>query len=179
MNKKQEEEIVLLLNIYSKALTLLEQYDKNNLKIFKGKKSKFVLKYEDCLEVISELKKQSSGKKEYGSLFGNEVGHKFESAVKNIYQTFNKKQLYSSIGEKTANFLYLAIKDHPFSDGNKRIAAFLFVHFLNKSNYLYNIKKEKKISNNTLAALTLLIAESRPKEKDQMIAFITQLLKEN
>jgi len=177
MNKKQEKEILYLLNSYSKALSLLEEYDKNKLKIFKGKKSKFVLKYEDCLDIISEIRKESSDKKEYGSLFGNEVGHKFESAVKNIYQTFNKKQLYSSIGEKTANFLYLTIKDHPFSDGNKRIAAFLFIYFLNKSNYLYNTKKEKKISNNTLAALTLLIAESRPKEKDQMIAFITQLLK--
>ena len=177
MKKNQEQEILSLLNTYSKALGLLEQYDKNELKIFKGKKSKFVLEYEDCLNVISELKKQSIGKKEYGSLFGNEVGHKFESVVKNIYQTFNKKELYSSIGEKTANFLYLTVKDHPFSDGNKRIAAFLFIYFLNKSNSLYNTKKEKKISNNTLAALTLLIAESRPKEKDQMIGFITQLLK--
>ncbi len=175
--KGQEKGILDLLSDYSKTLTLLEQYDKNKIKQIKKSKSKFVLEYQDCLEIIVELKKKLIDKKEAGDIFGNEINHKFEGVVKNIYQTFNKKELYKSIEEKAANLLYLTIKDHPFSDGNKRIGSFLFVYFLDKNDFLHRLNGEKKINDNTLTALALLIAESNPKEKEQMIALVTQLLR--
>ena len=175
--KGQEKELLNLLADYSKTLTLLEKYDKNKLNKIKGKKSKFVLEYEVCLNIISELKKNLIDKKEASDLFGNENNNKLESVVKNLYQTFAKKELYRNIKEKSANLLYLIIKDHPFTDGNKRIASFLFVYFLDRNNYLYKKSGEKKINDNALTALALLIAESNPKEKDQMVALITQLIK--
>ena len=173
----QEKDLLSLLADYSKTLTLLEKYDKNNLKKEKGTKSKFILEYEACLNIISELKNNLATKKEASDLFGNENNNKLESVVKNLYQTFSKKELYKNIEEKSANLLYLIIKDHPFTDGNKRIASFLFVYFLDKNNYLYKESGEKKINDNALTVLALLIAESNPKEKDQMVALITQLIK--
>jgi len=173
----QEKELLNLLSDYSKTLTLLEKYDKSKLTREKGKKSKFTLEYKVCLDIISELKKNLINKKEASDLFGNENANKLESIVKNLYQTFAKKELYKNIEEKSANLLYLIIKDHPFTDGNKRIASFLFIYFLDRNNYLYKESGEKKINDNALTALALLIAESNPKEKDQMIALITQLIK--
>jgi len=175
--KGQEQELLNLLADYSKTLTLLEKYDKNKLNKTKGRKSKFVLEYRVCLDIIFELKNNLIGKKEASDLFGNENNNKLESVVKNLYQTFSKKELYKNIEEKSANLLYLIIKDHPFIDGNKRIASFLFVYFLDRNNYLYKESGEKKINDNALTALALLIAESNPKEKDQMVALITQLIK--
>ncbi len=173
----QEKEILNLLADYSKTLSLLEKYDKSKLKIEKGQKAKFVLEYENCLNIISELKENLIAKKEAGDIFGNEVSAKFESIAKNLYQTFGGKELYKSIEDKAAHLLYLTIKDHPFIDGNKRVGSFLFVYFLDKNNYLYREGGEKKINDNALTALALLIAESNPKEKEQMIALITQLIK--
>ena len=158
-------------------MSLLEKYDKSKLKIEKGQKAKFVLEYENCLNIISELKENLIAKKEAGDIFGNEVSAKFESIAKNLYQTFGGKELYKSIEDKAVHLLYLTIKDHPFIDGNKRIGSFLFVYFLDKNNYLYREGGEKKINDNALTALALLIAESNPKEKEQMIALITQLIK--
>ena len=173
----QEKGILNLLADYSKTLSLLGKYDKSKLKIEKGRKAKFVLEYKDCLNIIYELKKNLVAKKEASSIFGNEVGGRFEGVVKNIYQTFGKKELYQSIENKAAHLLYLTIKDHYFTDGNKRIGSFLFVYFLDKNNYLYRKSGEKRINDNTLTALALLVAESNPKEKEQMIALITQLIK--
>ncbi len=175
--KGQEAEILNLLADYAKTLTLLEKYDKNKLKTGKGAKASFVLDYKDCQNIIFELKKNLLTKKEASDIFGREVNHKFESVVKTIYQTFDRKELYPSIENKAANLLYLAIKDHPFTDGNKRIGSFLFVYFLDKNNYLYRPNGEKKINDNALTALAILTAESNPKEKDQLIALIVQLIK--
>ena len=175
--KGQEKEILNLLADYSKTLTLLEQYDKNKLKEVRGKKTGFILKYEDCQSIIMEIRKELISKEEAESIFGNETDNKFESIVKNIYQSFAKKELYQSIEIKAAHFLYLTIKDHPFIDGNKRIASFLFIYFLDKNNYLFRESGERKINDNALAAMALLIASSNPKEKDQMVALITQLIK--
>jgi len=175
--KGQEEELLGLLADYSKTLSLLEQYDRNKLQKFEGEKSKFVLTYNLSLDIISSIKKDLVSKKEAGDIFGIEVDHKLEGLVKNIYQSFNGKELYRGIEEKAANFIYFAIKDHPFTDGNKRIASFLFIYFLDRNNYLYRENGEKKINDNTLTILALLVAESNPKEKDQIVALITQLLK--
>ncbi len=172
----QEREILNLLANYSKTLTLLEQYDKEKLSLVKKVKGKFILKHEDAKRVIQEIKKELMAKKEAADLFGQESGEKFKGILGNVYQTFGKKELYPSLEEKAAHLLYFAIKDHPFIDGNKRIASFLFVYFLDKNNYLYRSFGEKRINDNGLTALSLLIAVSDPKEKEVLIKIITNLL---
>ncbi|OGZ27454.1 MAG: hypothetical protein A2365_03205 [Candidatus Nealsonbacteria bacterium RIFOXYB1_FULL_40_15] len=175
--KGQEKELLNLLADYSKTLSLLEQYDKNNLKRAEGQSSKFTLTYGLSLDVIRSIKKDLFSKNEASDIFGIESDHKFEGLISNIYQSFDGKELYRGIEEKAANLLYLSIKDHPFVDGNKRIASFLFIYFLDRNNYLYRESGEKKINDNALTALALLVAESNPKEKDQIVALITQLIK--
>ena len=175
--KGQSQEILNLLAGYSKSLDLLEQYDKDKLTIPRGRKAKFTLSYEDSLGVINKIKTELIKKKQASRLFGQELSHRLEGIVGNLYQTFNGKELYQSIEEKAAHLLYLIIKDHPFVDGNKRIGSFLFVYFLDKNNHLFSKSNEKKINNSALVALALLIAVSDPKEKDAMIRIITNILK--
>src|SRR3990167_11470077 len=174
----QAGEILNLLSDYSKTLTILEQYDKGQLKESKGGKTKFVLKYDDCLKIITKLKKELITKKEAGDLFGQKRGGSFDGIIKGLYQSFNRKELYPSIEDKASHLLYFIIKDHPFSDGNKRSAAFLFVYFLDKTNFLFKKSGERKINDNALAALALLVAESDPKEKETMVKIIKNLLVE-
>lgn len=174
--KGQEGELLSLLSGYAKTLTLLEAYDTGKLKEAKGKKSTFVLTYENCLRIIAELKKELMAKKEAGDLFGKERDGSFEGIIRGLYQSFGGKKLYPNIEDKAAHLLYFIIKDHPFSDGNKRSGAFLFVYFLDKSNYLYKEGGEKKINDNALTALALLIAISDPKEKEKLVKIITNLL---
>jgi death-on-curing family protein len=176
--KGQAEELLSLISQYANSFTLLYQYDENKITAYKTKKSKFVLKYEDCKTLIEKLKQKLIEKKEASELFGKEVNNKFKSIIGALYQTFNKKELYPTIEEKAANLLYLTIKDHPFVDGNKRIASFLFVYFLEKNNYLFKSNGERKIADTTLVALSLLIATSKPTEKDIMINIITNLLRD-
>ncbi len=172
----QEQELLSLLGRYSKTLTLLEKYDKEKLSLTKKGKGKFVLNYEDSLNVIEKIKKELSLKKEAGVLFGQEYDKKLQGILGNIYQTFSKKELYFSLEEKAAHLLYFIIKDHPFVDGNKRIGSFLFVYFLDKNNYLLRKTGERKINDNALVALALLIAISDPKDKDKLIKIVTNLL---
>jgi len=172
----ENREVAKLVSAYSKALDILKKYDQGELKILAREKPVFVLKYEEAKKVVEILKKEILTAKEAGGLFGQEYRGKFESIVKNLYQTFGKKELYKALEEKASHLLYLTVKDHPFADGNKRIAAFLFVYFLHKNKYLYKKNKERKISDNALVALTLLTAISSPKEKEAMIAIITNLL---
>jgi len=172
----QEQEILNLLANYSKTLTLLEEYDKEKLSLVKKTKGKFVLKYENAIKVIQEIKKELIAKREASDLLGQENGEKFQAILGSLYQTFGKKELYLSLEEKAAHLLYFIIKDHPFIDGNKRIASFLFIYFLDKNDFLYRETGEKKINDNALTALALLIAVSDPKEKDKLIKIITNLL---
>jgi len=176
-SKTQEQEILNLLSGYSKALKLLWQYDEDKLKIAASPKAKFFLSYQDAKKIVEKIKAELIAVQKTGDLFGQEYRGKFESVVKNLYQTFGGKELYKSIGEQAAHLLYLTVKDHPFADGNKRIAAFLFVYFLDRNNYLYKNTGENKINNSALVALTLFIAISNPKDKDTMIKIITNLLK--
>jgi len=129
------------------------------------------------LGIIVHIKTQLTSKKQASELFAQEAGQRFESIIKNLYQTFGGNELYESIEEKSAHLLYLTIKDHPFVDGNKRVASLLFVYFLERNRYLYKPNGERKINDNALVALSLLIAISAPKEKDVMIKIITNLLK--
>jgi len=172
----QEREILNLLSSYAKALTLLEEYDKGKIRKIKGIKAKYVLRYEEVEKIRDYIKKELIIKKEASALFGQELSGSFKGIIRGLYQTFNKKELYSTIEDKTAHLIYFIIKDHPFTDGNKRIGSFLFIYFLDKNDYLYRSIGEKKINDNALVALSLLIAESNPKEKETMIKIIKNLI---
>ncbi len=178
MLRDQSREILNLLSSYAKTLTLLSEYDNGKIRETKGGKTKFVLEYKESLEIIGKIKTELMSKKEAGDLFGRERQGALETAVKNLYQTFGGKELYPTIENKASHLLYLIIKDHSFSDGNKRIASFLFVYFLNKNNYLYRKSGEKKINDNAMTALALLVAESKPEEKETMIKIIMNLIAE-
>lgn len=175
----EEKEILFLLQNYTKSLSLLEKYDKSSIEDFEGTKSSYKLSYGEVREVIKKLKSNLIKKGEATELFANERADGLDAIIGNLYQTFGGDELYPSIEDKAANLLYLVIKDHPFSDGNKRTASFLFVYFLDKCNYLYKKNGEKKINDNALTALALLVASSNPKEKDIFIKLIKHLLFEN
>jgi death-on-curing family protein len=134
------------------------------------------LAYKNAKQIIQEIKTELIAKKEASDLFGQESKEKFKAILGSIHQTFGGKELYPSLEEKASHFLYFTIKDHPFVDGNKRIGSFLFIYFLDKNGYLFRKTGERKINDNALTALSLLIAESDPKEKDTLIRIITNLL---
>ncbi|MAG44728.1 hypothetical protein CL633_02460 [bacterium] len=175
--KKRAKELLSIINEYSKSLTLLHEYDQGKIKLSKKQKSDFVLKYVDCQDIINQTRKELAKKKEATDLFGREVSKKFQSIITSLCQKFSNKDSYPSLEQKAAHLLYLTIKDHPFTDGNKRIGSLLFIYYLEKNNYLFKQNFERKISNNALVALALLIAGSDPKEKEIMIKLITNLLK--
>ena len=164
------KEILKVIGGYSKALDLLDDYDHGTLKKIKGNTNERMIKYEDCLQVIEKLRFNQES-----TLFAVERDKGLESIIGNIYQSFAGQDIYKSIEEKGANFLYLIVKNHVFADGNKRIAATLFIYFLNYYGILYKDGKQT-IDNNTLAALTLLIAESNPKEKEVIIDLVMNFL---
>ncbi|NWG27099.1 MAG: virulence protein RhuM/Fic/DOC family protein [Ignavibacteriaceae bacterium] len=172
----QEQEILSLLSDYSKSLSLLVQFDKDKLALKKKEKEKYEINYKDAASVIKKIKEDLTVKKEAFQLFGQENGNQFKAILKNIYQTFGGIDLYPSLEEKAAHLLYFIIKDHPFNDGNKRIGSFLFIYYLDRNNFLYKKSGEKKINDNALTALALLIAISDPNEKDKMIKIITNLI---
>ena len=164
------KEILKVIGEYSKALDLLDDYDHRTLKKIKGKIDDRRIEYNECIEIIHKLKFNQNS-----SIFAIERDRGLESIIGNIYQSFGGQDVYRSIEEKAANFLYLIVKNHVFTDGNKRIAATLFIYFLNYYDILY--KDDKKIiDNNTLAALTLLIAESNPKEKSIIVDLVINFL---
>ena len=171
------DDLLRLLNEYANALTILHEYDNKSLKINRRKEPTYVLTYESAVKIINEIRTRLGEKGEATELFGREFGHKFKSIIGALYQTFDKKELYASMEEKAAHILYLIIKDHPFSDGNKRVGSLLFVYFLGKNGYLRKATGEPKFNDNTIVALSLLIAASDPREKETMIKIITNLLK--
>ena len=164
------KEILKVIGNYSKALNILDDYDHRKIKKIKGKTDERKIKYEDCIDIINKLRFN-----EESELFAVERNKGLESIIGNIYQTFGGQDVYKSIEEKGANFLYLVVKNHVFADGNKRIAATLFIYFLNFYGILYK-DGEQVIDNNTLVALTLLIAESNPKEKEIIIDLVMNFL---
>lgn len=172
----QESELLNLLSKYAKTLTLLEAYDNGKISESKGTKTSFILTYINCKEIVTEIKTELMLKGEAGELFGNERESTFEGIISGLYQTHDSTELYPNVEDKAANLLYLVIKDHPFSDGNKRIGALLFVYFLDKTNMLFTFAGERKINDNALTALALLIAESDPNEKDIMVKITKSLL---
>ena len=158
---------------YTYALDTLDNYDYERLSIDKTTKEEpFHATYENAMEAISGLREKFGG----SMLFGNEKDDSFKSSIGQIYQTFGGEELYPSVEEKAAMLLYLVTKNHSFSDGNKRIAATLFLWFLNNNGILYRPDGSKRIADNTLVALTLMIAESKTEEKDVMVKVVVNLI---
>ena len=170
LEDKDAKGVLKVITSYTKALDLLDDYDHKTLKIKGNNKSLKKIDYEECMNVINTLKFNESS-----DIFALERDYGFKAIIDAIYQTFDGEELYKSTEEKAANFLYLTVKNHAFIDGNKRIAATMFIYFLNYYNMLYK-DNALVIDNNTLTALTLLIAESNPKEKDLITALIMNFL---
>ena len=166
----EAKEIIKVINNYSTALNLLDDYDHKTITKPKGTTNDNKITYEDCMDIVSKLKFGSNS-----NLFALERNQGLKTIIGAIYQSFNGKDLYITIEEKAANFLYLITKNHTFIDGNKRIAATLFIYFLEFYNLLYKNGKQV-IDNHTLVAITLLIAESNPKEKDILIDLVMNFL---
>ena len=167
----EAQEIIKVINNYSNALDLLDDYDHKRIIKPNGTKDNKQITYEDCLNIITKLRFSNDS-----DLFALERNQGLKEIIGTIYQSFDGKDLYPTIEEKAANFLYLIIKNHVFIDGNKRIAATLFIYFLEFYNILY-IENKQIIDNNTLVAITLLIAESNPKEKNILTDLVMNFFK--
>ncbi len=164
--KLDTKQVLSVVERYSQALELLDAYDHQNMKRPKGNKAIYVLTYEECRKIIDSMKYMDKS-----SLFGNEKDESFKGSIGAIYQSFDGKDVYPTLEEKAANLLYFVTKNHSFSDGNKRIAATIFLYFLNKNGVLFR-DGEKLIDDHTLVALTIMIAESDPEEKEMMISVV-------
>ena len=170
LEENSAQEIIKVINNYASALNLLDDYDHKRISKPSGSVNNKKVTYEDCMNIISKLKFNSDS-----DLFALERDKGLKSIIGNIYQSFDGRDLYPTIEEKAANFLYLITKNHVFIDGNKRIAATLFIYFLEFYNLLYR-DNGQVIDNNTLVAITLLIAESNPKEKDVLVDLVMNFL---
>lgn len=170
LNSNEAKEIIRVINDYSKGLDLLDDYDHKRIVKPNGTVNDKKISYEECIEIINKLKFSNESK-----LFARERDEGLRSIIGAIYQSYDGIDLYKTVEEKAANFLYLIIKNHVFIDGNKRIGATLFIYFLRYYNLLY-IEGKQVIDNNTLVALTLLIAQSNPKEKEILIDLVMNFL---
>lgn len=161
------KQVLTVIENYSKALDLLDAYDHQNMQRPAGEKAVYVLNYEECRQIIDNMRFGNESE-----LFGAEKDDSFKGSIGNIYQSFAGVEIYPSLQEKAANLLYLVTKNHSFLDGNKRIAAMMFLYFLDRNGILYDENGEKRLDDHTLVALTIMIAESRPEEKEMMISVI-------
>lgn len=168
-NQLDAKQVLSVIEKYNSALDMLDEYDHQTMSKPKGSKATYVLTYDECRAVINEMKFAAES-----DLFGNEKDDSFKGSIANIYQEFGGAEIYPSLEEKAANRLYFVTKNHSFSDGNKRIAAAMFLYFLDMNGALFHddAKTEKAIADQTLAALTIMIAESNPDEKEMMITVI-------
>ena len=172
-NTTESQDLLDVVVDYTYALDTLDNYDYERLTIDKTtKQEKFHATYDNAMEEIGRLRDKFGG----SALFGNEKDDSFKSSIGQIYQTFGGNELYPSVEEKAAMLLYLVTKNHSFSDGNKRIAATLFLWFLNNNGILYREDGSKRLADNTLVALTLMIAESKTEEKDVMVKVVVNLI---
>ncbi len=176
LNNDENQALFDIVVDYAYALDTLDDYDYQRLGVKETtQEEKFQATYDNAMQAIAALREKFGG----SSLFGNEKDDSFKSSIGQIYQTFGGEDLYPSVEEKAAMLLYLVTKNHSFSDGNKRIAATLFLWFLNNNGILYREDGSKRIADNTLVALTLMIAESKPEEKDVMVKVVVNLINQN
>jgi len=165
------QDVLQVITDYAYALAILDRYDHGTLEVeATSGPAGFVLRYDEAISIVQSMKDGFSG------LFGQEKDQGFKSALGAIYQTFDGEDVYISVEEKAANLLYFIVKNHAFTDGNKRIAAAIFIYFLSANNILYRPDGSKRLADNALVALTLLIAESRPEEKDTIAKVIVNLI---
>lgn len=170
-NSLDSRQVLTVIEKYSEALELLDSYDHQTMKRPKGNATDYILTYEECREVISNMQFGDGS-----DLFGKEKDDSFKGSIGNIYQSFGGQELYSTMEEKAAHLLYFVTKNHSFYDGNKRIAATMFLYFLDKNGVLFR-EGEKLIDDHTLVALTIMIAESRPEEMEMMITVVMNCIK--
>ncbi|MBQ8231122.1 MAG: virulence protein RhuM/Fic/DOC family protein [Lachnospiraceae bacterium] len=170
-NSLDTKQVLSVIERYNAALDLLDAYDHQTMKRPKGNEATYVLTYEECRTVIESMRFGDES-----DLFGKEKDDSFKGSIGNIYQTFAGQEVYESLEEKAANLLYFVTKNHSFFDGNKRIAATMFLYFLDKNNALF-MDGAKKIEDSTLVALTIMIAESRAEEKEMMISVVMNCMK--
>ncbi|MDO4228304.1 MAG: virulence protein RhuM/Fic/DOC family protein [Capnocytophaga sp.] len=169
--------LLSILSQYTKSFILLNKYDSNNLEFYPPKKNiTYEISYKEACLAVEKLKKQLIEKGEATELFGNQKDKSFEGILGNILQTFGGEYLYGSVEEQAAHLLYFIIKNHPFTDGNKRIGALLFVWFLQKNKHLLKADGQHKINENALVALALLVAQSSPSEKELIVKLICNLI---
>ena len=161
------KQVLSVIESFSSALELLDAYDHQNMTRPKGSEAIYYLTYEECRRVIDQMRFN-----EESDLFGKEKDGSFKGSIGNIYQSFAGQEIYPTLEEKAANLLYFVTKNHSFWDGNKRIAATMFLYFLDRNEILYDETGEKLLDDHTLVALTIMIAESRPEEKEMMISVI-------
>lgn len=166
-NELDAKQVLSVIENYNTALTLLDDYDHQCMKRPEGSKATYVLSYEECRNLIDQMRFNADS-----DLFGHEKDDSFKGSIGNIYQSFGGEDMYPSLEEKAANLLYFVTKNHSFSDGNKRIAATVFLYFLDKNGILYDENGNKRIADYTLVALTIMIAESRTEEKEMMVSII-------
>lgn len=172
-----EKELLKIITDYTNTWFVLNQYDKGELGVEDVTKRKSTpLDYKEVQKAIVKFRNRLAIKKEAGDLFGQEIGGKFQGVLGSIHQTFGEKDLYPSLEEKAAHLLYFCVKDHPFADGNKRIGSLVFLLFLVENHILLNKKGERKVNDTALAALALLIAESKPEQKDVMVKLVINLI---
>jgi prophage maintenance system killer protein len=173
LSSDEAEGLIHLIRDYSYGMDLIDAYDMRKIEILGTSKQETVgISYPQTKKTIEQLRVQYAA----SNLFGKEKDNSFEGSLVSIFQTFDSKELYPSIEEKAANLLYFLVKNHPFVDGNKRIAAFLFLWFLNQNGHLYRENGTKRIADNALVAITLMTAISSPKEKDIIIKVIINLI---
>lgn len=165
-NELDSKQVLSVIEKYSSALDLLDSYDHQNMARPEGNRATYMLSYEECMDVIQSMRFGDES-----DLFGKEKDDSFKGSIGNIYQSFGGIEVYESLEEKAANLLYFVTKNHSFFDGNKRIAATMFLYFLDKNGALF-VDGQKKIEDATLVALTIMIAESRPEEKEMMISVV-------
>lgn len=170
-NSLDSKQVLSVIERYSTALDLLDAYDHQNMSRPKGNAATYVLTYEECMDIIASMRFGDES-----DIFGKEKDGSFEGSIGNIYQSFAGQDLYPTLEEKAAHLLYFVTKNHSFLDGNKRIAATIFLYFLDRNGVLF-IDGEKTIDDHTLVALTIMIAESKPDEMEMMITVIMNCMK--
>ena len=178
MQRTQEaldsKQVLTVIENYSRALDLLDAYDHQNMVRPIGKQAVYVLNYEECRRIIDSMRFGNESE-----LFGAEKDDSFKGSIGNIYQSFGGVEIYPTLQEKAANLLYFVTKNHSFWDGNKRIAATMFLYFLDRNGILYDEEGNKRIDDHTLVALTIMIAESRPEEKEMMVSVVMNCIEGN
>lgn len=172
-NELDSRQVLSVIEKYNTALELLDCYDHQNMKRPEGVESTYVLTYEECRNVIEQMRFGNESE-----LFGKEKDDSFQGSIGNVYQSFGGRDIYGSLEEKAANLLYFVTKNHSFYDGNKRIAATIFLYFLDRNGVLF-LDGKKLIEDHTLVALTIMIAESRPEEKEMMVSVVMNCLRQS